>query len=81
MWNTWSRRIPQSHEILEEIRLNLIRYELDNVEFISNPGVVSLDGIKVLIYHGRSFDDLVMAVKDFSYEKTDFFLKMRLTFS
>ena len=46
-------------------------YELDNVEFISNPGVVSLDGINVLIYHGRSFDDLVMAVKDFAYEKSD----------
>ena len=46
-------------------------YELDNVEFISNPGVVSLDGINVLIYHGRSFDDLVMAVKDFTYEKSD----------
>jgi DNA polymerase II small subunit len=46
-------------------------YELDNVEFISNPGVVSLDGINVLIYHGRSFDDLVMAVKDFEYEKSE----------
>lgn len=46
-------------------------YELDNVEFISNPGVVSLDGIKVLIYHGRSFDDLVMAVKEFSHERND----------
>jgi DNA polymerase II small subunit len=46
-------------------------YELDNVEFISNPGVVSLDGINVLIYHGRSFDDLVMAVKSFEYEKSD----------
>ena len=43
-------------------------YELDNVEFISNPGVVSLDGINVLIYHGRSFDDLVMAIKSFEYE-------------
>ncbi len=46
-------------------------YELDNVEFISNPGVVSLDGINVLIYHGRSFDDMVMAVKSFTYEKND----------
>ncbi len=46
-------------------------YELDNVEFISNPGVVSLDGINVLIYHGSSFDDLVMAVKSFEYEKSD----------
>ena len=50
-------------------------YELDNVEFISNPGLVSLDGIKVLIYHGRSFDDLVMAVKEFTYEKNDLLME------
>ena len=50
-------------------------YELDNVEFISNPGVVSLDGINVLIYHGRSFDDLVMAVKQFTYEKNDLLME------
>ena len=50
-------------------------YELDNVEFISNPGLVSLDGIKVLIYHGRSFDDLVMAVKEFTYEKSDMLME------
>ena len=45
------------------------------MEFISNPGVVSLDGINVLIYHGRSFDDMVMAVKDFTYEKNDEIMK------
>ncbi|MBE6508458.1 MAG: DNA-directed DNA polymerase II small subunit [Methanobrevibacter sp.] len=50
-------------------------YELDNVEFISNPGIVSLDGINVLIYHGRSFDDLVMAIKDFSHERNDLLME------
>lgn len=50
-------------------------YQLDNVEFISNPGVVSLDGIKVLIYHGRSFDDLVMDVKEFTHEKNDLLME------
>ncbi|MCF0226160.1 MAG: DNA-directed DNA polymerase II small subunit [Methanobrevibacter sp.] len=50
-------------------------YQLDNVEFISNPGIVSLDGINVLIYHGRSFDDLVMAVKDFSHERNDILME------
>ena len=50
-------------------------YELDNVEFISNPGVVSLDGINVLIYHGRSFDDLVMAIKEFSHERNDLLME------
>ncbi len=50
-------------------------YELDNVEFISNPGIISLDGINVLIYHGRSFDDLVMAVKQFSHERNDLLME------
>ena len=50
-------------------------YELDNVEFISNPGVVSLDGINVLIYHGRSFDDLVMDIKDFNHERNDLLME------
>ena len=53
-------------------------YELDNVEFISNPGVVSLDGITVLIYHGRSFDDLVMAVKEFTHERNDLLMESLL---
>ena len=53
-------------------------YELDNVEFISNPAVVSLDGINVLIYHGRSFDDLVMAVKDFTHERNDLLMEALL---
>uniref|UniRef100_UPI003865A990 DNA-directed DNA polymerase II small subunit n=1 Tax=Methanobrevibacter sp. TaxID=66852 RepID=UPI003865A990 len=53
-------------------------YELDNVEFISNPGVVSLDGINVLIYHGRSFDDLVMAVKEFTHERNDLLMEALL---
>ena len=50
-------------------------YQLDNVEFISNPGYVSLDGIKVLIYHGRSFDDLAMSVKGFSHERNDILME------
>ncbi|WP_407413334.1 DNA-directed DNA polymerase II small subunit [Methanobrevibacter sp.] len=50
-------------------------YQLDNVEFISNPGVVSLDGINVLIYHGRSFDDLVMAIKGFTHERNDLLME------
>ncbi len=50
-------------------------YELDNVEFISNPGVVSLDGINVLIYHGRGFDDMVMAVKQFTHERNDLLME------
>ncbi len=50
-------------------------YELKNAEFVSNPGVVSLDGINTLIYHGRSFDDMAMSVKGFSHQQTDLIMK------
>lgn len=46
-------------------------YQLNNVEFVSNPAVVSLDGINVLIYHGESFNELPMAIKGLSYEKNE----------
>ena len=54
-------------------------YELKNTEFISNPGVVSLDGINVLIYHGRGIDDMVMGSNDFSHERNDLVMKEFLT--
>ena len=50
-------------------------YQLKNVEFVSNPSWVSLDGIKTLIYHGRSFDDLAMTVKGLSHQNSDLIMK------
>jgi DNA polymerase II small subunit len=50
-------------------------YQLNNVEFVSNPAVVSLDGINVLIYHGESFNELPMAIKGLSYEKNELMME------
>ncbi|HEY0195934.1 MAG TPA: DNA-directed DNA polymerase II small subunit [Methanobacterium sp.] len=50
-------------------------YKLKNVQFLSNPSMVSLDGINVLIYHGRSFDDFAMTVKGMSHQNTDVIMK------
>jgi DNA polymerase II small subunit len=50
-------------------------YQLKNAEFVSNPSLVSLDGINVLIYHGRSFDDLAMTVKGMSHQQSDIIMK------
>lgn len=50
-------------------------YELKNAEFVSNPGIVSLDGINTLIYHGRSFDDMAMSIKGFSHQQSDLIMK------
>ncbi len=50
-------------------------YQLKNVEFVSNPSLVSLDGLKTLIYHGRSFDDMAMTVKGLSHENSDLIMR------
>ena len=50
-------------------------HQLKNVEFISNPGYVNLDGTKVLMYHGRGMDDLAIGVKGFSHERNDLIMK------
>lgn len=50
-------------------------HQLNNVEFISNPGYVNLDGTKVLMYHGRGMDDLAIGVKGFSHERNDLIME------
>lgn len=50
-------------------------YKLNNVEFLSNPSTVSLDGLEVLIYHGRGIDDMVMGSNEFSHERNDLVMK------
>ena len=64
-----SRLAEPQPAIPEEYAKSL--YMLDNVEFVSNPAGVSLDGINVLIYHGESFNELPMAIKGLSYEKNE----------
>ncbi len=50
-------------------------YKLNNIEFISNPGYVNLDGTKVLMYHGRGIDDFAIGVKDYSHERNDLIME------
>jgi DNA polymerase II small subunit len=41
----------------------------NNVIHVGNPAYVDLDGLKVLIYHGRSLDDVITKIPRLSYEK------------
>jgi DNA polymerase II small subunit len=50
-------------------------YKIKNAEFVSNPSLVSLDGFKTLIYHGRSFDDLAMTINGLSHQTSDLIMK------
>ena len=64
---------PGNHDIVrqaepqpslpEEIR----SYFREDMMFVGNPAWVTLSGISVLIYHGRSIDDLVLRLPGISY--------------
>ncbi|MDY0267000.1 MAG: DNA-directed DNA polymerase II small subunit [Methanimicrococcus sp.] len=41
----------------------------ENVTFVGNPAVISIDGICVHIYHGCSMDDMVASIKGVSYQE------------
>lgn len=42
---------------------------MENVFMIGNPSMVSLNGVKVLIFHGQSIDDIVKVTPGLSYDK------------
>ncbi len=44
-------------------------HELNSV-MVGNPAWLSLEGVKFLVYHGRSFDDLIATVPGLNREKT-----------
>lgn len=41
----------------------------NNVVHVGNPAYVNLDGLNVLIYHGRSLDDLITKIPRLSYDR------------
>lgn len=45
-------------------------YEMKNVHLASSPSLLDLDGLKTLVYHGTSFDDLIPAVPGLNYDET-----------
>lgn len=44
-------------------------WERENLMMVSNPSVVSLGGVKVLMFHGQSIDDIVKTTAGLSYDK------------
>jgi DNA polymerase II small subunit len=43
----------------------------DNITFVGNPATVEIEGVRVMIYHGRSLDDLVSNLPGASYSHPD----------
>ncbi len=44
-------------------------YDLENCEVLGNPAMVSLNGVKVLMFHGQSLDDVIATTPGLSYQK------------
>ena len=44
-------------------------WEKENFSMVGNPSLVSLNGVKVLMFHGQSIDDIVKTTPGLSYDK------------
>ncbi len=64
---------PGNHDIVRQaepqpsLPEDVQRYFRKDMLFVGNPAWVTLSGVSVLIYHGRSIDDLVLRLPGISY--------------
>jgi len=50
-------------------KYNSSLWNKDNVEMVGNPAFISLNGVKVLMFHGQSIDDIVKTTPGLSYDQ------------
>ena len=53
-------------------------YGLENFTMLGNPAFIELNGIKVLMYHGQSLDDIIATTPGLSYSRPAEAMKMLL---
>ncbi len=53
-------------------------WERENVIMLGNPAVISLNGVKVLMFHGQSIDDIVKTTPGLSYDSPTNVMKQLL---
>jgi DNA polymerase II small subunit len=56
---------PIPEELLPEL------YKMNNVTMVPSPAMVEIHGLKTLIYHGTSLDDIIAAIPTLNYEQVD----------
>jgi DNA polymerase II small subunit len=61
------RALPQPSFPKEELAEEL--YSLENCTMVGNPAFVELNGVKILMYHGQSLDDVIATIPGLSYSK------------
>lgn len=50
-------------------KYNSVLWEKENIFMVGNPAVISLNGVKVMMFHGQSIDDIVKTTPGLSYDK------------
>ncbi|MBT5201443.1 MAG: DNA-directed DNA polymerase II small subunit [Thaumarchaeota archaeon] len=50
-------------------KYNSTLWEMENVVMVGNPSMVSLNGVKVLMFHGQSIDDIVKTTPGMKYDE------------
>jgi len=53
-------------------------YELEGVSILGNPSTISLHGVRVLIHHGRSLDDVISFAPNMDFQEPDKAMKLLL---
>ena len=53
-------------------------YSLDNFTMLGNPSLIELNGVKVLMYHGQSLDDIIATTPGLTYSKPSEAMKILL---
>jgi DNA polymerase II small subunit len=61
------RALPQPAIPKKDSSRNL--YDLENCTMLGNPAFVELNGVKLLMYHGQSLDDIIATIPGMSYSK------------
>jgi DNA polymerase II small subunit len=44
-------------------------YSLNNITMLGNPCMINMEGIKILMFHGQSLDDVIASIPGLSYSK------------
>jgi DNA polymerase II small subunit len=44
-------------------------YSFDNITMLGNPCMINMEGIKILMFHGQSLDDIIASIPGLSYSK------------
>ncbi|MGD1834815.1 MAG: DNA-directed DNA polymerase II small subunit [Nitrososphaeraceae archaeon] len=53
-------------------------YSLKNITMLGNPSFIELNGVKILLFHGQSLDDIIATVPGLSYSNPAEAMKMLL---